>query len=86
MYVYLDDGDLIFVEQLSLEQAISLRDRTEAQLPWAYNSAHSAALHEELGALQEQIDWLEEQAVEQARRDLADEMAQDRFSDYLRGL
>lgn len=86
MFVYLDNGDLIFIEQLTLEQALLLRARTEAWLPWAYNTAHAAFLSQQLRLLKEQIEWLQAQVTAQAQADLADQMNQDRFDDYPLGL
>ncbi len=86
MFVYLDNGDLIFIEQLTLEQALPLRARTKARLPWAYNTAHAAFLSQQLRLLQEQIEWLQAQVTAQAQADLADQMNQDRFDDYPLGL
>ena len=86
MFVYLNNGDLIFIEQLTLEQAAAVRARTEAQLPWAYNSAHAAALLQQLRQLHEQIEWLQAQAAAQAQIDHADQMNQDRLTDYSLGL
>jgi hypothetical protein len=86
MFVYLDNGDLIFIEQLTLQQAAAVCARTEAQLPWAYNSAHAAALRQQLRHLREQIEWLQVQAAAQAQIDAGDQMNQDRFTDYPLGL
>ncbi len=86
MFIYLDNGDLIFIEQLTLEQAVPLRAWTEARVPWAYNTAHAAFLRQQLRLLQEQIEWLQEQARAAAQADLADQMNQERFNDYPLGL
>jgi len=86
MYISLDDGDLVLVDLLTLDEALAARARTEAELPWAYNSAHAAALRLTLDHLDEQIEWLHEQAEAQAADDAADQIAQDWFADYLMGI
>lgn len=86
MFIYLDNGDLIFIEQLTLELALPLRARTEAWLPCAYNTAHAAFLLQQLSLLQEQIEWLQTKAVTEAQADFLDQMNQDRINDYRLGL
>jgi len=86
LFIYLDNGDLIFIEQLTLELALPLRARTEARLPWAYNTAHAAFLLQQLSLLQEQIEWLQAKAATEAQADFVDQMNQDRINDYRLGL
>jgi len=82
MMVYVDDDEPIFVEQLSLDQAMAVVARARSALPWAVNSAHAAALRSEIVEVEDQIDWLEGQESASAARERAAERAYDLWVDH----
>lgn len=86
MMVYVDDDQAVFVEQLSLDEARSVVKRARAALPWAFNSAHAAALRSEITEVEDQIDWLEGQECAAAAGERAAEMVCDLWADHEMGL
>ncbi len=86
MMVYVDDDEPVFVEQLSLEDAMAVVERARSALPWAFNSAHAAALRSEIAEVEDQIDWLAGQECAVAARERAAEMAYDLWVDHVRGV
>lgn len=71
MFVYLDDGDPVDVEQLTLDEARMVLCRAEAELPRAYNWAHAASLRREIAEVADQIEWLESKAQDAALEEAA---------------
>ncbi|ORX19446.1 hypothetical protein [Mycobacterium xenopi] len=59
MFVYIDDDEPVFVEQLTLAEARTVLARSKAELTQAFNAAHTASLWMEISELEEQIAWLE---------------------------
>lgn len=86
MVVYVDDVDPVDVEQLSLDEALTVLARVRAELPRALNSAHAASLRQEMAEVEGQIAWLETEAAEAASEDAAAEHAMNLWADYDRGV
>lgn len=82
MVVYVDDVELIDVEQLRLGEARMVLARMVVELAGAYNSAHARYLRQQIADVEGQIEWLESQAAEVALEDAAVEHARDLWADY----
>lgn len=81
MVVYVEDVDPVEVEQLTLDEARVVLARAQAELPRAYNSAHAQTLRCEIAEVEDQIEWLESEAAEQALEDAAVDHAVDLWAD-----
>lgn len=86
MVVYIDDEVPVDVEQLTLGEARLVLERTQGELPGAFNSAHAVYLRQEIAELEDQIAWLEAEEAEQAAADAAVEHTMDVWSDYDLGI
>lgn len=84
MVVFVDDDELIDVEQLTLDEARLVLARAEAELLFAYNAGHAQSLRSEIAALADQVQWLETEARQVAVEDAAVEHDIDLWED--RGL
>jgi hypothetical protein len=81
MVVYVDDVDPADVEQLSLDEARIVLARAEAELPKAYNPAHTASLRREIAEVADQIEWLQSEGRSEVVEDAAVDHAIDVWAD-----
>ncbi|OOK65294.1 hypothetical protein BZL29_7926 [Mycobacterium kansasii] len=84
--MYVDDVDVVDVEQLNLGEARMVLSRSEAHLARAFNSAHARCLRQQIAEIEGRIAWLELEAAEAALEDAAAEHASDLWDDYDLGI
>lgn len=81
MFVYIDDDEAVFVEQLTFDEARLVLARTRSELATAYNAAHAASLRMETAEVEDQLAWLETEQHEASLQDASVEHTSDLWAD-----